>query len=224
MICKTRGIVFRFTRFGESSIIVSVFTEAFGLQSYIVNGVRSARASGNKMALFQPLTLLDLVVYHRENANINRIREVKCLYPSHSLSTDIKKAAISMFVCEILNKTVREEAQSQEVFDFILNSLLTLDHQEEGYENFHLLFLIRLSRYLGFGAHTASQISGTQIFDQTTVEALERLLTADYTSKVAGINAGRRREILEALLEFYAEHVESFGVVKSVHVLRDVLS
>src|SRR5690606_807355 len=124
MISKTRGIVFRFTRFRESSIIVSIFTEVFGLQSYMVNGVRSARPSGNKIALFQPLTLLDMVVYHRENANINRTREVKCLYPSHTLATDIRKSSISLFVCEILNKTVKEEAQSKEIFDFIFNSLL----------------------------------------------------------------------------------------------------
>lgn len=224
MISKTRGIVFRFTRFRESSIIVSIFTEAFGLQSYIVNGVRSARPSGNRMALFQPLTLLDMVVYHRENANINRIREVKCLYPSHTLATDIRKASISLFICEILNKTVKEEAQSEEIFAFIFNSLLTLDHQEENYENFHLLFLIKLSRHLGFGAYTAPQIGGTRLQDRETEEALGRLLNAEYTTVVAGITSARRRGLLEAILGFYAEHVESLGAVKSVQVLRDVLS
>ena len=224
MTSKTRGIVFRFTRFRETSIIVSIFTELFGLQSYIVNGVRSARASGNKIALFQPLTLLDMVVYHRENANINRIREVKCLYPSHTLSTDIRKASISLFICEILNKTVKEEAQSGEIFAFIFNSLLTLDHQEENYENFHLLFLIKLSRHLGFGAYTASQIGGTRLQDPETGEVLERLLRAEYTTVVPGVKSARRREILEAILGFYAEHVESLGVVRSVQVLRDVLS
>lgn len=224
MISKTRGVVFRFTRFRESSIIVSIFTEAFGLQSYIVNSVRSSRASGNKMALFQPLTLLDMVVYHRENANINRIREVKCLYPSHALSSDIRKTTISMFMCEILNKTVKEEAQSQEMFDFIMNALLTLDHQEENYENFHLLFLIKLSRYLGFGVYTASQLGGTRVLDQETESALEQLLGAAYTTPVPGITTARRREILEAILGFYAEHVDSLGPVKSVQVLRDVLS
>ena len=79
MLHKTRGIVFRFTKYGETSIIVNIFTELFGLQSYIVNGVRSASAK-NKIALYQPLTLLDLVVYHRENVNILRIKEVKCLH------------------------------------------------------------------------------------------------------------------------------------------------
>ncbi len=224
MISKTRGIVFRFTRFRESSIIASIFTEVFGLQAYIVNGVRSARPSANKMALYQPLTLLDMVVYHREHANINRIREVKCLFPSHTVATDIKKTTISMFICEILNKTVKEEAQSRDIFNFLFNSLLTLEHQMENYENFHLVFLIKLSRYLGFGAYTASQIGGTRMLDRETEDILEQLLGAEYITALEGITAARRREILEVILGFYAEHVESLGAVKSVPILRDVLS
>src|SRR6187200_113375 len=101
MLHKTRGVVFRFTKYGESSIIVNIFTEMFGLQSYIVNGVRS-RTVKSRIALYQPLTLLDLVVYHRENANINRIKEVKCLYPYQSIPTDIKKSALAIFIMEVI--------------------------------------------------------------------------------------------------------------------------
>lgn len=223
MIAKTRGIVFRFTRFRESSIIVTVLTEAFGIQSYIVNGVRSSKTSAGKMALFQPLTLLDMVVYHRANANINRIREVKCVYPYHSVATEIRKSAIAMFVCEILNKTVKEESAPGPLFDFIFNSLRVLEGQEENYENFHLLFLIKLSRYLGFGAYTAAQIGGTRVFDPGTESVVERLLTAGY-GEVMSIPSGRRREILAALLGFFSEHIESLGEVRSVQVLREVLS
>src|SRR6186997_1907165 len=100
MLHKTNGIVFRFTKYGESSIIVNIFTGLFGLQSYIVNGVRS-RTAKSRMALYQPLTLLDLVVYHRENANINRIKEVKCAHPFHSIFMDVKKSTIGMFILEV---------------------------------------------------------------------------------------------------------------------------
>src|SRR3954470_20778545 len=106
MLYKTRGVVFRFTKYGETSIIVSIFTELFGLQSYIVNGVRSKSAK-NKIALFQPLTILDLVVYHRENANILRIKEVKCLHNYHAIGGDIKKSTIALFVNEMMNKAVK---------------------------------------------------------------------------------------------------------------------
>lgn len=223
MTYKTRGIVFRFTRFRESSIIVTIFTELLGLQSYIVNGVRSGKARGSKIALYQPLTLLDLVVYHRENANINRIKEIKCLYPSHSLSTNIHKATVCMFMNEIINKTVKEEAHAGEVFSFLFNSLLTLDHQEERYENFPLVFLIKLSRYLGFGAHAVDQVAGPGALDRSTENLLGELLEADYTRQIK-VSPAQRRVILELLIGFYKEHIETLGEIKSVQVLRDVLS
>jgi DNA repair protein RecO (recombination protein O) len=223
MIAKTRGIVFRFTRFRESSIIVTILTEAFGIQSYIVNGVRSAKSSSGKMALYQPLTLLDMVVYHREHANINRIREVKCLHPYHSLATDIRKSAIAMFVCEILNKTVREESSPGPVFEFIFSSLRVLESLERNYENFHLLFLIKLSRYLGFGVYNAAQIGGTRPLEPETESVIERLLTAGYDEAI-NMSVQRRREILEAILAFFSEHIDSLGEIRSVQVLREVLS
>src|SRR5687767_9141688 len=106
MIFKTRGIVFRFTKFKETSIIVTIFTEHFGLQAYIVNGVRSKSAK-NKIALYQPLTLLNLVVYHRENANIERIKEISCLHPYRTIMADVKKSTLAMFLNELLNKTIK---------------------------------------------------------------------------------------------------------------------
>ena len=142
MVFKTKGIVFRFTRFGESSIIVTIFTEQFGLQSYIVNGIRS-KTSRSKIALFQPLTLLELVVYHRENANINRIKEVKCLYPYQSIQIDIVKSSVAMFITEVINKSIKEESHVSHLFEFLCSSLITLDTLVENSENFHLVFLIR---------------------------------------------------------------------------------
>jgi DNA repair protein RecO (recombination protein O) len=91
MIVKTRGIVFRYTRYGETSIIANVFTEQFGLQSYIVNGVRSKKPKVN-IALFQPLTLLDMVVYHKETGGVFRIKEVKCNYPYRIIPSDMRRS------------------------------------------------------------------------------------------------------------------------------------
>src|SRR6185369_7455791 len=108
MLHKTRGIVFRFTKYGDTSIIVTIFTELFGLQTYIVNGVRSKSAK-SKIALFQPLTLLDLIVYYKENANIKRIKEIRCVHQYQTVQTDVRKSSIGMFLNEILNKTVKEE-------------------------------------------------------------------------------------------------------------------
>lgn len=220
MIFKTRGIVFRFTKFRETSIIVTIFTEEFGLQRYIVNGVRS-KSSKNRIALYQPLTLLHLVVYHRENANIERIKEISCLHPYRTLQTDVKKAALAMFVNELLNKTVKEESHVGGIFEFICDSLVVLDLLETGYENFHLMFMLKLSRYLGFGVHNVNEILAGRTADRQTELFLSALLAADYHSPLK-ISNMQRRTILELLVKYYHEHMEHLGEIKSLHVLREV--
>ena len=220
MIFKTRGIVFRFTKFKETSIIVTIFTEQFGLQSYIVNGVRSKSAK-NKIALYQPLTLLSLVVYHREHANIERIKEVACLHPYRTLTTDIKKSTLAIFVGELLNKTVKEESHTGEIFQFIFDSLIILDTMESAYENFHLTFMLKLSRYLGFGAYNVNEVLGGRNADAETEQILSELLVADYQS-APKISNMQRKTILDLLLKYYHEHMEQLGEIKSLQVLREV--
>ena len=179
MLYKTRGIVFRFTKYGETSISVNIFTELFGLQGYIINSVRT-KSSKNKIALFQPLTLLDLVVYHRANANLNRIKEVKCIHPFQSLAIDIKKSVVSMFINEIVNKTVKDESHAKEVFEFLFRSVVLLDTMNNNIENFHLIFLIKLSRYLGFGVHNLNEILGGRMADVQIENLLTLLIKIEY--------------------------------------------
>jgi DNA repair protein RecO (recombination protein O) len=221
VIYKTRGIVFRFTKFRETSIIVTIFTDQFGLQSYIVNGVRSKK-SKNKIALYQPLTLLNLVVYHRENANIERIREIQCLHPYSTLSTDMRKSAIAMFLTELLNKTVKEESHAGEIFDFILNSLVTLDTMTEDFENFHLLFMLKLSHYLGFGVQHINEVLGGRTSDEITELLLAKLLASGYHDKIR-ISNDQRRILLDVIVDFYRMHFDNIVQMKSLQVLREVL-
>ena len=222
MIQKTRGIVFRFTKYGETSIIVTIFTETFGLQSYMVNGVRSKSAK-NKIALYQPLTLVNLVVYHRENANIERIKEIQCLYPYNTMTTDVRKSAIALFISELLNKTVKDESHAEDLFKFISDSLITLDEMPVHFENFHLIFMLRLSRYLGFGVHHINEILGGRVTDEPTEKILSTLLLSDY-QQVLTIPNVQRRELLDLILRFYTDHMETIGEMKSLQVLRDVLN
>ncbi len=221
MLFKTKGVVFRFTRYGETSIIVSVFTDQFGLQSFIVNGARS-KSANSKMALYQPLTLLELVVYHRENANINRIREVKCLYPYQTIHKDFYKASIGMFINEVLNRTVKEESHSQNLCEFIISSLMTLDSMAEHIENFHLQFLFKLSGFLGFGARTVQDILGLRVTDPAIETFLNQLMDADYTTYIPCTNA-QRREALDLLVKFYNDHL-GLGELNSLQVLREIMN
>lgn len=221
MLHKTRGIVFRFTKYGDSSIIVTIFTERFGLQTYIVNGVRSKSAKG-KIALYQPLTLLDLVVYYKENANIKRIKEVRCVHQYQTVQTDIRKSSIGMFMNEVLNKSVKEENHAQELFDFLYDSLIFLDGQKTGFENFHLIFLIKLSRYLGFGAHDVDEVLSGRLTGKEEEMLLEQLIHAEYKD-VLVMNTIQRRALLEILIRFYSMHIDSLGEIRSVQVLKEVM-
>lgn len=220
MLYKTRGIVFRFTKYGETSIIVNIFTDLFGLQSYIVNGVRS-KSSKSKIALYQPLTLLDMVVYFRENANINRIKEAKCLQPYLTIPYDVKKSSIAIFINEVLNKTVKEESHAHELFDFLYYSMQVFDALHREFENFHLVFLLKLSRFLGFGAHNVNEVLGPRIAEASEEEILAQLIRCDYEDMIVLTNV-QRRMMLDYLLKFYGDHIETLGEIKSVQVLKDV--
>jgi len=220
MLHKTKGIVFRYTRYGETSIIVNIFTELFGLQSYIVNGVRS-KSPKSRIALYQPLMLLDLVVYHKENAGIMRIKEVKALYPYQTLFNDVYKSSVALFINEVLNKSVKEESHARELCDFLINSLIRLD-QLQRIENFHLTFLIQLSRYLGFGPQNINEVLGGRMVSAEEEIILQKLLESDILSPTMSYES--RKELLDALLRFYSQHIENFGEMKSVQVLHDVLS
>lgn len=222
MLHKTRGIVFRFTRYGETSIIVSIFTAQFGLQSYIVNGARSKTNKG-KMALFQPLTLLEMVVYHKENASIMRMKEVRCHHPYQTINTDFKKSTIAMFLTEVLNKSVKEQTHANELAQFLADAFISLDKMARGIENFHLIFLIHLSRHLGFGVYQTREILAPFDADQAEQKLLEELLRADFDT-VLTLNQSQRRNLLDVLLRFYAMHIETFGEMKSLAVVREMVN
>ncbi len=219
MLHKTKGVVFRFTKYGETSIIVNIFTELFGLQSYIVNGVRSS-SKRSKIALFQPLTLLDMVVYHKENANILRIKEVKCYHPYQTVTSEIRKSAIAMFINEVLNKAVKEQSHAGEIHEFIASSLIVLDQHQKP-ENFHLLFLLGLSKHLGFGPNLTEEVLGGHWMDEPDEKVLKHLLGATYTSATL-ITYDQRQTLLTSVLRFYASHVDNFGEMKSLAVLREI--
>ncbi|MEP2670089.1 MAG: DNA repair protein RecO [Cyclobacteriaceae bacterium] len=220
MLHKTKGIVFRYTPYGETSIIVNIFTESFGLQSYIVNSVRS-KSGKSKIAIFQPLTLLDLVVYHKENAGILRIKEATCAHPYHSIQSDPKKSCIGMFINEVLNKTVKEQVHADELCNFIFDALIRLDRLEHP-ENFHLVFLIKLSKYLGFGPFAKAEL-GALMLNEEEEKVLDKLLECEFEDFVR-VSNDKRRILLDAFIRFYGNHIDAMGTIKSVQVLREVLS
>lgn len=230
MLHKTRGVALSYIRYRESSIIAKIYTEVFGIQTYIVNGVRSSKSKTNRIALFQPLTLLDMVVYHKnKDDTVHRISEIKCYAPFQTLPYDVMKSSLALFVTEILGKTLREEESNQPLFQFIEDSVLFLDDAGKSFENFHIQFLMQLAAYLGFGIETIQDLENELkqnryplVSDPIEMNAADRLLMYEYGVEVA-LDRNRRIQILEKLLVFYKIHIDSLGEIKSLEVLREVL-
>jgi DNA repair protein RecO (recombination protein O) len=226
MLYKTGGIALSYIKFKETSIIARVFTEAFGMQSYIVNGIRSKNAK-TRIALFQPLTLLDLVVYHNKKKDINRISEIKCTYNFHSIPFNIKKTSIALFLTELLNHALIDEGENEALFEFIHESIRYLDAIEKDYENFHLQFMMRLSKYLGIYPQTAvgllKEIGHSKIHSTEFSDQLDFLLQSKFDEHIR-LSKSTRNELLKAILDYYRFHYDSIKEIKSIQVLKEVLT
>jgi len=240
MLHKTRAIVFKTTDYGESSVIVQLFTEKFGLQSYIINGVKKPKARVSRNML-QPLHLLDVVVYHKNNTSIQRIAELKNSPVLLSVPYDVIKSCIAIFLNEVLYKAVKQQGSDERLFGFVFSSIEWLDHQTEGLANFHLLFLIQLARYLGFypdmtnaatadyfdmknGIFTRYKPDGFSYLAQPHTRNFYNLLQSSFEhSTQLKLTNDDRRYLLNKLLEYYALHIESFGNIRSRVVLEEVL-
>lgn len=152
MTFKTKGIVLRVIKYGETSLVVSIYTELFGMQSYMVNGVRSFTKKGpGKANLFQPAAILDLVIYHNELKNLQRLREFKwnCLY--ENIFSNVRRNSVAIYMVELLRKTIKEPESNASLFYFIEDSFLYLDRAPENIVgNFALFFALHLTSFIGF--------------------------------------------------------------------------
>jgi DNA repair protein RecO (recombination protein O) len=230
MLHKTKGIALGYVRYRETSIIAKIYTEVFGIQSYIVNGVRSSKSRTNRIALFQPLTLLDMVVYHKKKDDtVHRISEMKCYEPFRSLPYDVVKSGLALFATEILGKTLKEEETNEPLFEFLEHSVLFLDNATSGFENFHIQFLMQFASFLGFGIDTVEELDKELRFnhyphlgDQIEESATRLLLLNGYGVPLP-LDRQRRISILEKVIFFYKIHMDSLGEIRSLEVLREVL-
>ena len=228
MLYKTDGIVLNFIKYRDTSIIVKIYTRLFGLQTYIINGIRSSR-SKQKIALYQPLTQLEMVVYKKEHANINRLSEVKCAAQYTSIPFEFKKSTLAIFLTEVLNKSLKEETEDPLLFQFLKHSLFTLDQLKENFESFHIQFMCQLSHYLGFSILSAEEVF-SQVHEHTNhqglasleKEMLDNLIKAEY-GETPPSNGTVRRDLVNILIKFYQLHIHSFGDIKSLAILADVL-
>jgi len=241
MLHKTRGIVFKATDYGESSVIVQLFTEKFGLQSYIINGAKKPKAKIGRNML-QPLHLLDLVVYHKNTGSVQRIAELKNSPVLQTIPYDVIKSCIAIFLNEVLYKAIKQQSAEESLFDFIFSAIEWLDHQTGNVANFHLLFLVHLTRYLGFfpdrflatnadyfdmknGTFSKYKPDSVLYLSPPHTQNFGLLLQCSFENiQQLKFSNDERRYLIQKTLEYYALHIEGFGNIRSADVLEEVLS
>ena len=241
---KTKGIVLRTVKYGETSVIVSIFTEAFGLQSYLVNGVRvSSKKGSGKANLFQPTAILDLVVYHNELKQLQRIKEFKWAHIYSQILSDVKKNAVAVFMIELLAKCVKQPEANAELFQFTEDSFLHLDECEDAVmANFPLFFSLHLPVFFGFriddnysetnkyldlqeGSFVPFAPGHPHFLDEKQAFITSQLLKVQQPEELKDIklNHETRRNLLFAYERFFALHIQDFGTMKTLPVLREIL-
>ena len=241
MLEKTRGIFLHHINYSESSIIARIYTEKFGRQSYIISGARGKKSS-LKVNLFQPLFLLDLEVYYRPGRELQRLREAKVSIPFEQIPYDIRKSSQAIFLAEIMMRCLKEEEPNPELFNFIYHAACLLDVKEDGISNFHLVFLLKLTRFLGVYPQFTNEINlkyfdllsasfkhsepvHQQFMNVDITKTFRELFFVDIVENEKIILTGDQRTVLlSKLLEFYKIHLDLKEEIKSLAVLKEVMS
>ena len=237
---KTRGIVFRSVKYGETSVIADIFTEEKGLCSFIGGSVRTARA---KMPynLFQPMMVVELVAYHREGAGVSRLKELRASEVWTGIPFDLKRGAVALFMAEVCRNAIHEEEEHRELFDFILENLRWLDVSPQPLANLHLHFLLALSGLLGFqplppeepgelffdlreGVFSPVPPPHALIMEPDQVQQMRFLMDAPLESAhELSIPRAQRKSLLSKLLQYYQLHLPGFREVHTPEILEMVI-
>ena len=247
MIHKTKGIVLRTIKYGETSLVVTVFTELFGIQTYMVNGVRSNKKTGSKAIMYQPASILDMEVYHNEQKAMHRIKECNWSFLYREILSDVVKNSIALYMVELLYKTLKQPEQNSELFYFCEDALQQLDLASNIVAaNFSLYFTLQLPQFFGL---RISDIDSSMLNNETLyldlqegiftsihpthpyfLEGEDALITSEllkimqpHELEQIKMNHLKRRSLLIKYLDYYALHIQDFGQMKTLMVMQEVL-
>ena len=239
MLQKTRAIILHSIHYGDTSLIIHAFTEKWGRMAFLLKGARKSR-KGNRSSMFQPLFLLDLDVYYKESRDLQWIKDANYIDRPPAGNQDITRSTQAIFISEVLMRTLKEEEANGQMFHFILNSIDYLNSTEDPSPSFHLLFLFKLTRYLGFypmnnfsnrneffntqaGSFSSIPMSADSERETQIASCWNSCFSSDYSvADQLFINKKTRNLFLNSLLEFYRIHLQTLNDLKSLEVLRTV--
>lgn len=240
LIYNTRGIILHCIKYSESSVIAKTYTELFGIQSYIINSVRSKKPR-NKPGLLQPLSMLNMTVYHKKGNGLQRIKNLSSIPQKTHLTSNVVNSTISLFIAEVLYKSIKEEEPDKDLFMFLIESLKKLRSADIP-ASFQIYFLLQLSKFLGFypalvdpgsvkffdkreGVFSNSMPEHPDYMAMPISKYLSILLQSEFDELSAiRISANDRKELLEHLVNYYEHHIPGMSKIKSHHVLATVFN
>ncbi|MCD6346674.1 MAG: DNA repair protein RecO [Bacteroidales bacterium] len=239
MIQKVRGIVLHHLNYGDTSIIVNLYTDHLGRQTVMIKGARGERKN-RKISLYHPLSILEIELYYKENRDIQQIREARPIIPLQGIMANPIKNAVSLFLAEVFYRTIRENESNPVLFDYLISSIQLYDLIDKGIPLFHLHVLANLTRFLGFrpdlppgksdywfdletGLFSISRPIHKMRLEPELTHQLIMLMTTP-VDKLDTLDIGRteRNLLIEKLLDYYRLHMEGMGEIKSFAVLKAV--
>lgn len=235
MQIKTQAIVLSTIKFQEKSLIVKCFTQSDGLKSYFVPNAFSSKKSNQKIAYFQPLNILDVEVNHKNKGTLEHFKEIKIAHNYQNINTDIVKSSMVLFLSEVLNNSILEEEKNDNLFTFITTSLMWLD-THDSVSNFHLIFLLQLTKFLGFYPQLQetdaayfemidgvfSPFQGTSCLNEHETSLLKKALNLKFEDLQKAFHKEERQLLLNILLDYYTIHLQGFKRPNSLDVLKEL--
>lgn len=238
MLDKTEGIVFKTTKYSETSVIATIFTKKYGLLSFILQGIRSNK-NKNKGNILQPLNILNLEIYLKEHRNLNRIKEYTTNYIYKNMQVDFAKQSVAIFCIELISKCIKEHEINERLYNYLTLFLMELDQESDSIENKPLFFLLETASILGFepSLHNIlhgtyfnletgrfeDTIASTNVLDAHETIMLKKMMAVYYEKNELKLIAAERKILLEKMLLYFRWHIADFSALKSPAILSEVL-
>lgn len=239
MLVTTEALVLSKTNYSETSLIVRCYTRSDGIKSYMIKGGKQGRKGNKTTALFQPLHQLEITAQHKNKSGLSIPKSIKMNKPYQTIPFQMDKIAVVLFLSEVLSSALREEEANASLFHYLTSSLSWFDMQDE-VANFHIFFLLSLTKHLGFFPDVSNQNhpyfdmengcfsaqkSTQQIDDPRTISIFKSFLgtTFDKLSEVLA-SSKERKQLLELLMQYYQIHLQGFSRPKSLNILHEIYS
>lgn len=211
---EEKAIVLKFTKIKENSLVLHTIARTYGRKSFII---RVHARSG--MALYLPLNIIDLDVEETRGSGLRQAKPLAAEYPLTGIRNSIHKNTMTLFMAEVLYRTIKDGALEEGLFDWCVRQILTLDALTSDFSNYHIRFLLELCGALGFRPGTED----LQPFCGDCQDLVEKFLTSEFSeSMLIPMNGQLRNEVASSIIKYLEYHTESAINIRSLQVLRDL--